>query len=102
MTTDALNKYLSPISFLKPDYIRTSFWLGHAPFAFWLMENLRPRIVVELGTEGGYSYFAFCQAVKHMNLKAHCHAVDTWRGDVHTGPYNEKIFQAVANYNEKH
>src|ERR1700758_1377347 len=52
---------ISPASFWVPDYICPSAWIEHAPFAFWVCETLRPRCFVELGTQFGYSYFAFCQ-----------------------------------------
>ncbi len=77
----ALGAFLSPASFWRPDYIVSSAWLEHAPFAFWLVGVLRPRSLVELGTHAGYSYFAFCQAIAAMGSSAQAYAVDTWRGD---------------------
>src|SRR5437764_4408932 len=64
-----LRACLSPACFWPPQQLDPqSAWLEHAPFAFWLIEALRPRILVELGTHGGYSYFAFCQAVERLKL----------------------------------
>src|ERR1700760_1482815 len=38
-------------------------WREHIPFAFLLIDLLRPATLVELGTYYGDSYCAFCQAV---------------------------------------
>ena len=70
-------------------------------FAFWLIGELKPRVLVELGTHGGYSYFAFCQAVQAFGLDTRCYAVDHWEGDEHSGFYGEDVFAAVNQYNEK-
>ena len=74
-------------------------WIGHIPFVFWLIEELRPSLVVELGTHSGNSYFAMCQAVQANNLDTKCYAVDTWLGDEHAHFYSEDVFQDVSNYN---
>lgn len=78
----------------------TSAWLGHIPFAGWLMEALRPAVFVELGTHYGDSYFAFCQAVKRNALPTCCYAVDTWQGDEHAGEYGEEVFAHVRGYHD--
>ena len=74
-------------------------WHEHAPFASWLIEALRPRTLVELGTHAGFSYFTFCQAVRRLALPTNCYAIDTWKGDVHTGWYDEDIYNSVQEYN---
>jgi hypothetical protein len=77
-----------------------SAWIGHLPFAFWIVDALRPRVIVELGTHTGVSYCAFCQAVEHLALPCRAYAVDTWEGDAHTGPYSQQIFLELAGYHE--
>jgi hypothetical protein len=47
----------------------------------WLVEALRPRVVVELGVHSGNSYCAFLQAVQSLELAAQCWGIDHWRGD---------------------
>lgn len=88
--------------FWRPSYIAQSAWLEHIPFAFWLVDNLRPRKIVELGTHYGSSYFAFCQAVTKLDLQTQCYAVDTWGGDVHAGQYGEEVYRQVSEYNQQH
>ena len=88
--------------FWKPDYLDPSgsAWVEHLPFAFWIVEALRPGLFVELGTHNGHSYFSFCQAIKRLGLNTPSYAVDTWKGDVHAGHYDEAVFQQVSSYNQ--
>lgn len=88
--------------FWRPSYIAQSAWLEHIPFAFWLIDTLQPRKIVELGTHYGSSYFSFCQAVTKLDLQTQCYAVDTWSGDEHAGQYGEEIYRQVSEYNQQH
>ncbi|MEC4596523.1 glycosyltransferase [Burkholderia vietnamiensis] len=87
---------VSPASFLTPRHIVESAWLEHGPFAFWLIDVLKPRTVVELGTHTGFSFLAFCQAVQQLGLPTTCDAVDTWRGDEHAGFYAASVFDTLS------
>jgi len=73
------------------------FWSGHVDFAYDLINNFKPCIVVELGTHWGRSLFAMAQAVKDADLHDHVemHAIDTWQGDEHTGKYNNEAYNFV-------
>lgn len=92
---------LSLPSFWLPDFITLSAWIKHAPFAFWLVNATRPGTFVELGTHHGFSYFSFCQAVQQLRLSTRCYAIDTWKGDVHSGFYGEEVFQKVNAHNNQ-
>jgi glycosyltransferase involved in cell wall biosynthesis len=83
-----------------PGYIVQSAWHEHSPFLFWLMDTLRPRCFIELGTHFGYSYFTACQAVQELGLGTTCYAIDTWRGDEHAGFYGEEVFQCAQAHNQ--
>lgn len=78
-------------------------WIGHIPFAFWLLDQARPRRnLVELGTHSGNSYFAFCQGVLENGLTTRCYAIDTWEGDHQSKSYGEEVYQSVSSYNNQH
>ena len=77
-------------------------WVGHIPFATWLIREVTPRLLVELGTHTGNSYFTFCQAVTEAQLSTQCYAVDTWLGDDQAGYYGDDVFQQVANHNQEY
>ena len=95
------NKLLDIASF-SPDLLESpNAWIGHLPFAAWVMQGVSPQIFVELGTHSGNSYFSFCQSVAENNLPTKCYAVDTWQGDAHAGQYNDEIFDGVNTYNEE-
>jgi len=76
---------------MVPEDILPSAWLGHVPFAFWVVEEARPDILVELGTHNGTSFLGFCQAIKERGLSTKAFAVDTWEGDEHAGHYGEGV-----------
>ena len=86
----------SPNSLQSP-----SAWLGHVPFAAWIITETSPRVFVECGTHSGNSYFSFCQAVVEFNLSTKCYAVDTWKGDEHSGWYGEEVFHQVNAYHQE-
>ncbi|CAK7261983.1 MULTISPECIES: class I SAM-dependent methyltransferase [unclassified Shinella] len=92
---------LGSLAYTRPSYLAISAWTEHVPFAFWLIEAIRPSIFVELGTHYGVSYFAFCQAMEKLNLGAQAFAVDMWTGDEHSGLYGPEVLQAVATHNDR-
>jgi hypothetical protein len=90
-----------PLAFLNPLYISGhSAWVGHIPFAWALLEMARPRTFVELGTHKGDSYLAFCQGIRALKLPTRCTAVDTWKGDSHTGGYEDSVYESLRAYHD--
>ncbi len=80
-------------------YLPTSNWSGHAPFATWLIGRQLPRLVVELGTASGTSYFAFCQAVAESGLEAKCYAVSSWTDGPAEICHGEDLFTLLHAHN---
>lgn len=74
------------------------YWSGHIPFACDLIATLRPSLFVELGTHTGESFFTFCQSIAESEVQCRAIAVDTWRGDAHTGAYDDGVFSEVESY----
>ena len=77
-------------------------WVSHIPFAFWLVDVVRPQVLVELGTHAGTSYAAFAQAVQRLGLSTAAYAVDTWTGDSQAGFYDESVFKEWESYHASH
>lgn len=75
-------------------------WHEHIPFAMFLVDLLRPLVLVELGVHAGDSYCAFCQAVKALKLDTRCYGVDTWQGDAHSGLYDAGMFDDLRAHHD--
>lgn len=85
--------------FWRPVYVEQSVWLEHIPFAFWLVEAQQPRVMVELGTGDGVSYFAFCQAVERLGLDTRCFGVEISEGAAASEPlrvHNEAQYSGFS------
>lgn len=67
------------------NYINTiskypSAWVGHSLFAIELVTLLKPKIIVDLGVDYGFS--TFCLAYPQMGK---VYGIDWFKGDMHTG-----------------
>lgn len=96
------NSLITAASFTPNSLQFPNAWVGHLPFAAWVIQNVSPKIFVELGTHSGNSYFSFCQSVVKAGISSKCYAVDTWQGDEHAGQYNDVIFAKVNAHNQEH
>jgi predicted O-methyltransferase YrrM len=94
-----LNPLDHPICLAQPARLAPSQWLEHAPLAMFLIDLIRPRTFVEIGTHFGVSYCAFCQAVQALGLQTRCFAVDTWTGDAQSYFYGPEV---LADLREHH
>jgi glycosyltransferase involved in cell wall biosynthesis/glycogen synthase len=97
----SINPLAHPICLAKPGRLTSiSSWHEHIPFAMWLVDVLRPRTICELGTHYGDSYCAFCQAVKELRLNTSCYAIDTWKGDPHSGFYGPDVLADLRTFHD--
>jgi ubiquinone/menaquinone biosynthesis C-methylase UbiE len=77
-------------------------WSGHKAFLFSLMEAMRPRRYVELGSHAGASFFSACQHLKMNGGYGEAIAVDIWEGDHQAGFYDEHVFNNFKYQLKKH
>ncbi len=85
-----------------PQHIVFSTWIDHLSFGYDLVAALRPKMTVELGSQGGLSFFCFCQSMVENEIDGLCYAVDTWEGEDHTGKYDESVYESVAKHSRQH
>jgi len=98
LSLDLPSLHFQPLLY-RPDGV--GHWSGHTPFACDLIQSMRPSVFVELGVYYGESYFACCQSIAEAGLACACCGVDTWGGDLHTGPYGEEVFREVDEFNQR-
>jgi predicted O-methyltransferase YrrM len=95
--------YLPPsIRGFEPRHVVFSTWMDHQPFGYDLVAAVRPKLLVELGTHRGLSFFTFCQAMKESGADGLCYGVDTFEGDAHTGAYGDEVFREVEAHAREH
>lgn len=95
-----INPLNHPICLTFPARVAMSAWIGHVPFAMYMIDILRPKMFVELGSHYGVSYCAFCQAVKNLGLDTRCYAIDTWAGDPHAGFYGPEVLLDLKEHHD--
>ncbi|MFY9574561.1 MAG: class I SAM-dependent methyltransferase, partial [Blastocatellia bacterium] len=95
-----LNPLDHPICLSYPLRLVPTAWAEHIPFAMFLVDRLRPKTIVELGTFSGVSYCAFCQTVKELSLPSRCYAVDTWEGDPQTGFFGPEVLEDLKQHHD--
>ena len=101
MNHSLISSIFSSTTIMKADWLKLSAWYGHVPFAFWLIENLQPKTFVELGTHYGVSFCAFNQAIQKLQLTTKSYAIDTWKGDEHSGLYGEDVYTQLSAYHDQ-
>jgi hypothetical protein len=90
-----------PIVFAQPArWSRVAAWHLHIPFAFLLVDLLRPKRVVELGVHYGDSYCAFCQAIAALGLASECCGIDHWQGDRQAGDYGNQVLDELRRHHD--
>ncbi|KAA1054023.1 class I SAM-dependent methyltransferase [Azospirillum argentinense] len=89
-----------PSIFRTPGWLPESTWHMHIPFAFLLMDLLRPGQLVELGTQKGASYCAFCEGVAAFGTGTRLSAVDHWEGDHQTGAYARDTYDVLREHHD--
>ncbi|MBA1158168.1 glycosyltransferase family protein [Microvirga mediterraneensis] len=92
---------ISPASFWSVSHLIESAWLEHAPFALWLIDALRPSVLVELNSQDGFSYLTFCQAVRDLDYAATCYAVGARKSDQGSGLTREDAFARLMTLNQE-
>jgi GT2 family glycosyltransferase len=95
-----LNPINHPICFSRPLRITASLWVKHIPFGMFLIDLLRPKVVVELGTFTGVSYCAFCQAVKELGIDTKCYGIGSWEVDEHNGAHGPDVLDQLKAHHD--
>src|SRR5256885_15416445 len=97
----AFNPMDYPLMFRRPERLSdVSAWVEHIPFAYALIQMCRPRMLVELGTQKGDSYCAFCEAISALQLPTRCTAIDKWTGDEQTGFFGNEVLTELRAYHD--
>lgn len=84
-TSGPFNPLDHPTLLMSPRRLTASAWHAHVPFAMLLVDLVRPRVLVEVGTSDGDSYCAFCQAIQHLGLSTRCYGIQAPREDAGSG-----------------
>src|SRR6266404_5402551 len=87
-----------PICFSYPLRLAATAEVAYVSFAMTVVDLLRPRTIVELGTTEGILYCAFCQAVQELKLEARCYGISGG----HPAGADSKPDPAFADWKNEH
>jgi hypothetical protein len=97
------NIYFPPsLQKFEPRHMVLSTWVDHLPFAYDLVEAIKPKLLVELGVYNGLSFFTFCQSMVENDIDGVAYGVDCWEGDEHTDAYDDSIYKDVSTHARDH
>lgn len=99
-TIGASKDGIEPALTIPDRLVSPDSWVGHLPFAFWLVAATRPGRYVELGVHTGNSYCGVAQAVMKYQLDTECFGVDHWFGDVQAGLYGEDVYTDLKAWHD--
>jgi len=76
-----------------------SAWKGHRVFAEFLVKIIKPKTIVELGVDYGFSTFCFANSLQ--NTDGIIYGIDLFEGDTHTGFRNtyNKVIENINMHN---
>jgi predicted O-methyltransferase YrrM len=72
--------FLSDKSLRAPEWIESSNRAEFAPFIFWLIDLVRPKKILDIGTKDGHSFLLFCQALDQSAIDGKCVTLRHWLG----------------------
>jgi hypothetical protein len=67
--------FISNNALSAPDRIDSSGWREISPFVFWLIEIMRPNLIVDIGSQCGTAYSMLCQAIHQNEFETKCISV---------------------------
>jgi predicted O-methyltransferase YrrM len=75
-----------------------SAWKGHRTFAEFIVKHMKPKVVVELGVDFGFSSFVFANALQNTDGKHY--GIDMFQGDMQTGFRNtyDSVMENIASH----
>lgn len=73
------------LNFIKNTYIYPSAWKGHFEFSMWLINLIKPKVIVELGVDFAHSSFSLAS---ELNQDCVLYAIDSFEGDNHSRKRN--------------
>ncbi|GBF48790.1 putative glycosyltransferase [Leptospira ryugenii] len=89
---------LTAINIIPKRLVSPESWVKHLPFAYYLMQHVRPGVLVELGVHTGNSFCAFAEAARIFNIDTKFYGVDTFEGEKHAGFYDTSVYDELSHY----
>jgi hypothetical protein len=91
--------YLPPsLRYLEPMRATGDDSLDHASFLYDLVEALRPRLIVDVGTGAGVSLSIACESMRDHDVGGLAYGIDTWEDDESKSDDDPTRWAALNNF----